>query len=74
MDIKEFLEKVPDHHKHLFTEFSGVGDVIEGVTKSIGIKPCGGCKKRKDFLNKKFPFKKIDDRRTDDDREDIRQP
>ncbi len=30
----------------------GLGDVIEAVTKKFGIKPCEGCKKRKDYLNK----------------------
>lgn len=74
MNFKEFLKNIPEHHRQLFKEFSGVGDVIEGVTKSVGIKPCGGCKKRRDYLNEKFPFKKIDDPRTSDDREDIRQP
>ena len=54
--------------------FEGAGDVIERVTKSIGIPTCGGCKKRRDYLNKKFPLRKIDDPRTSDDREDIRQP
>lgn len=52
----------------------GVGDVIQGVTKKLGIPTCGGCKKRRDFLNKKFPFRKIDDYQTLDDRKDIRQP
>ena len=74
MNFKEFLEKVPDEQKNIFLKFGGVGDVIEGITKSVGIKPCGACKKRRDYLNEKFPFKKIDDRRTHDDREDIRQP
>ena len=74
MDFKKFLDNIPDKHKHLFMNFSGVGDVIEGVTKSVGIKSCGGCKKRRDYLNKKFPFKKIDDPRTSDDRANFRQP
>ena len=28
-----------------------LGDKIERVTRSVGIKPCGGCNKRKRFLN-----------------------
>jgi hypothetical protein len=28
-----------------------VGDKIEAVTKAIGIKPCSGCKERKELLN-----------------------
>jgi len=36
----------------------GLGDTIAKVTSAIGIKPCGGCKKRQEILNKKFPYKK----------------
>lgn len=28
-----------------------LGDKVEAVTKAVGIKPCAGCKKRKDWLN-----------------------
>ncbi len=35
----------------------GLGDVIAKATKAVGIKPCGGCKKRQEWLNKKVPFK-----------------
>ena len=47
----------------------GLGDTIEKITKTTGIKKvinklskatgkdCG-CKERKEFLNKKFPYKK----------------
>lgn len=28
-----------------------LGDKVEAVTRAIGIKPCGSCKKRKDWLN-----------------------
>ena len=44
----------------------GLGDSIEKITKATGIKKivkkvigndCG-CDKRKEFLNKKFPYKK----------------
>ena len=30
----------------------GLGDTIAKVTKAVGIKPCGGCKKRRRKLNK----------------------
>lgn len=30
----------------------GLGDVVENVTSSLGIKPCGGCKKRKKDWNR----------------------
>lgn len=34
----------------------GLGDTIAKVTKAIGIKPCGGCKKRQEKLNELFPY------------------
>ena len=37
----------------------GLGDVIAKVTEAVGIKPCESCKKRKDKLNKLFPFKQV---------------
>ena len=44
----------------------GLGDFIEGLTKMTGIDKvvnkvtsgCHGCAKRKEYLNKAFPFKK----------------
>jgi len=35
----------------------GLGDTIAKATKAVGIKPCGGCKKRQDWFNKHFPYK-----------------
>ncbi len=35
----------------------GLGDTIAKMTKAVWIKPCGGCKKRQDYLNKKVPYK-----------------
>ena len=35
----------------------GLGDTIAKATRAIGIKPCGGCKKRQQKLNKAFPYK-----------------
>ena len=35
----------------------GLGDTIAKFTSAIGIKPCGGCKKRQAALNKRFPYK-----------------
>ncbi len=48
--------------------FNGLGDVVEAFTTATGIKAVAetytkvtgkdcGCKKRKETLNKKFPFK-----------------
>ena len=44
----------------------GLGDTIEAITKKTGIKKAVekvagkdcGCKKRREALNKKFPYKK----------------
>lgn len=33
----------------------GLGDALAAATKSVGIKPCGGCKKRQAALNKATP-------------------
>jgi len=37
----------------------GLGDSIAKLTEAVGIKPCVGCKKRKNILNKLFPFKQV---------------
>ena len=34
----------------------GLGDVIASATKAVGIKPCGGCRKRQEKLNQLVPF------------------
>lgn len=34
----------------------GLGDTIAKVTKAVGIKPCDSCEKRRDVLNKIFPY------------------
>ena len=39
-------------------EKRGLGDVIAGITKAVGIKPCESCEKRRDKLNELFPFTK----------------
>ena len=36
----------------------GLGDTVAKITKSVGIKPCGPCKKRQAALNKAIPYKK----------------
>jgi len=33
----------------------GLGDAVEMVTRAIGIKPCGGCQKRKETFNRAVP-------------------
>lgn len=36
----------------------GLGDTIKKVTDKLGIKQCGGCKRRQEKLNRLFPYKK----------------
>lgn len=33
----------------------GLGDTVAAVTTAVGIKPCGGCKKRQAALNRATP-------------------
>ncbi len=35
----------------------GLGDTIAKMTSAVGIKPCGGCKQRQEWLNKKIPYR-----------------
>lgn len=34
----------------------GLGDLVARATKAVGIKPCGGCQKRKQRLNRLVQF------------------
>jgi hypothetical protein len=34
----------------------GLGSAIEKVTKAVGIRTCAGCKKRKEWIDRKVPF------------------
>ena len=47
------MPKSPDPEKS-----KGLGDTIKKVTNKLGIKQCGGCKKRQEKLNRLFPYKK----------------
>ena len=35
----------------------GLGDVVATVTKAVGMRPCGGCGKRRQALNRIVPRK-----------------
>jgi hypothetical protein len=37
-------------------KITGAGDVIATITETVGIKPCAGCQKRQEKLNKLFPI------------------
>lgn len=36
----------------------GLGDTVKKVTEKLGIKQCGGCKRRQEKLNRLFPYQK----------------
>ncbi|KKN80838.1 hypothetical protein LCGC14_0326450 [marine sediment metagenome] len=35
----------------------GLGDTVAKLIKAVGIKPCGGCRKRQAQLNELFPYR-----------------
>lgn len=35
----------------------GLGDLVKRATSAIGIKPCGGCRRRAEALNRWLVFK-----------------
>jgi len=39
------------------TKATGIESIVNAVNKARGVKDCG-CKKRKEMLNRKFPYKK----------------
>lgn len=34
----------------------GLGDLVKAATDAVGIKPCGGCGRRREALNRILPF------------------
>jgi cell wall-associated NlpC family hydrolase len=38
----------------------GLGDTIARATQALGIKPCGGCKKRQEWLNRVLPYERTE--------------
>ena len=43
--------------RYEFGKSRGLGDTVAKITKAVGIKPCGGCAKRRKAMNKIFPFR-----------------
>lgn len=33
----------------------GLGDAVAAATKAVGVKPCGGCRRRQEALNRATP-------------------
>lgn len=48
---------VSESHPPTNRRSRGLGDTIAKATKAVGIKPCGGCKRRAEKLNKLMPYK-----------------
>jgi len=42
--------------KNILKDDTGLGDTVSRITKRLGIKECGGCKKRKAKLNKLIKY------------------
>jgi len=66
--IKKYKKNFPENpYAKYDAEIKGLGDVVEKVAKPIAkvidavagtkIQNCGGCNKRRKYLNKKFPLK-----------------
>jgi len=57
LEIEKFIQEDQAKKLKIAEQRSkGLGDTIAKVTKAVGIKPCGGCKKRQEKLNKMFPY------------------
>ena len=65
---KEYKEWVASREEATASESAGLGDTIEKITTATGIKAAVkflagedcGCTERKQTLNKKFPYKKVE--------------
>lgn len=55
-ELKQPTPEVQKAEIERVRKLKGLGDVVEKVTKIVHITPCEGCKKRKEWLNKLFPF------------------
>ncbi len=61
-DIDTFDDRVEVGRIQLIKP-QGLGDTVKRVIDKVTrgkVKPCGGCKKRQDKLNKLFPYKDTD--------------
>lgn len=52
------IKKYREQRLKEIEESKGLGDTVKKVTEKLGIKQCGGCKKRQEKLNRLFPYKK----------------
>ncbi len=38
----------------------GLGDTVAKITHALGIMPCGGCRERQEWANKKVPYEQAE--------------
>ena len=50
-------ESADDPGKMIEVKSRGLGDTIAKITGKLGVKSCGGCKRRQRKLNDWFPYK-----------------
>lgn len=51
------LARLWSHWRRVWqTPSRGLGDTVAKMTQTVGIRPCGGCAKRKHKLNKLIPY------------------
>tara|TARA_Y100001951_G_C11165305_1_gene197120 strand:+ start:44 stop:235 length:192 start_codon:yes stop_codon:yes gene_type:complete len=52
----------------LFGHDKGLGDTVSRVIKTVSrgkVKECGGCEKRKEYLNRMIPYRDVEARTED---------
>ena len=52
---KQFRPRMPGH---IVEEAKGLGDVVKRIATFVAVKPCGGCERRAQILNARFPFRR----------------
>ena len=52
------IQKYREQHLKKIEKSKGLGDTVKKVTEKLGIKQCGGCKRRQEKLNRLFPYGK----------------
>lgn len=53
------LEVCDADYRRLLADFGlsrGLGDTVAKVAAAVGFTPCGGCAKRRQTLNERFPY------------------
>lgn len=53
---RRIAEKIAEPVLEPGQEEVGLGDVVHGVTKRVGLKHCHGCAKRKKAMNRRVAF------------------